>query len=63
MNIELKRLTVSVSPSIGLSLEEAKKEQYRGVTQSDMIRDLIVRGLESVKQEKTEEENGRKKTV
>ncbi len=48
MDTELKRLTISISPCMELELDVAKREYYRGDTQNDMIKDLIVRGLSSL---------------
>ncbi len=54
MAADLKRLTFSIMPSLEVELRLAKKEWYCRDTQSDMIRDLIVRGLASLESE-TEE--------
>ena len=48
MDAEIKKLTISISSSMGLELDVAKKECYREGTQNDMIRDLIARGLASL---------------
>lgn len=48
MEAKIKKLTISISASMGLELDVAKKECYREGTQNDMIRDLIVRGLVSL---------------
>ena len=53
MATELKRFTISVTPSMEVELNHVKKERYYNVTQNGMIRDLIVRGLKSL-----EEQNG-----
>lgn len=48
MDAKIKKLTISISSSMGLELDVAKKVCYREGTQNDMIRDLIVRGLASL---------------
>lgn len=48
MEAKIKKLTISISASMGLELDVAKKVCYREGTQNDMIRDLIVRGLVSL---------------
>ena len=48
---DLKRFTISVTPSMEAELDSAKKERYYRGTQNDMIRDLISRGLASLKEE------------
>nr|WP_317414068.1 hypothetical protein [uncultured Solibaculum sp.] len=47
----LKRFTISVTPSMEMDLDRVKKEHYYKDTQNDMIRDLIIRGLASLKEE------------
>lgn len=56
MATNLKRFTISVTPSMEVSLDKAKQERYYKGTQNDMIRDLIVRGLASLKREEAEKE-------
>ena len=51
MATTLRRFTISVTPSMDADLDAAKKERYYKSTQSDMIRDLISRGLEALKAE------------
>ncbi len=51
MATDLKRFTISVTPSMEAELDSAKKERYYRGTQNDMIRDLINRGLASLKEE------------
>ena len=51
MATDLKRFTISVTPSMEAELDSAKKERYYRGTQNDMIRDLINRGLASLKDE------------
>ena len=58
MATNLKRFTISITPSMEADLDEAKKERYYKSTQNDMIRDLISRGLAALKAE-NEVKNGR----
>ena len=51
MATNLKRFTISVTPSMEAELDSAKKERYYRGTQNDMMRDLISRGLASLKEE------------
>ena len=51
MATDLKRFTISVTPSMEAELDSAKIERYYRGTQNDMIRDLINRGLASLKEE------------
>lgn len=51
MATDLKRFTISVTPSMEAELDSAKRERYYRGTQNDMIRDLINRGLASLKNE------------
>lgn len=51
MAAEQRRFTISVTSEMKFDLDMAKKEQYHGDTQSKMIRDLIVRGLNALKME------------
>ncbi len=51
MATDLKRFTISVTPSMEAELDSAKQERYYRGTQNDMIRDLISRGLASLKDE------------
>lgn len=52
MATELKRFTISVTPSMEAELDSAKQERYYKGTQNDMIRDLIARGLATLQAEK-----------
>lgn len=54
MATNLKRFTISVTPTMEVSLDKAKQERYYKDTQNDMIRDLIIRGLASLSQEQEE---------
>lgn len=49
MATTLKRFTISITPSMEEDLDILKKEYYYRNTQNDMIRDLICRGLDSLK--------------
>ena len=51
MATNLKRFTISVTPGMEAELDSAKKEYYYRGTQNDMLRDLISRGLDSLKDE------------
>lgn len=51
MATDLKRFTISVTPNMEAELDSAKKERYYKGTRNDMIRDLISRGLASLKDE------------
>ena len=51
MAANLKRLTISITPTMELDLEQAKEKRYDKVTQNDMIKDLIIRGLEAFEKE------------
>lgn len=51
MAANLKRLTISITPTMELDLEQAKEKCYDKVTQNDMIKDLIIRGLEAFEKE------------
>lgn len=48
----LKRYTISITPELEDELDKLKQERYYKSTQTAMIRDLIIRGLESVSKEK-----------
>lgn len=51
MPADLKRFTVSVSNEMEKRLKEEKEETYHADTQSEMIRDLIKRGLTELRAE------------
>lgn len=63
MATDLKRFTISITPSMEVDLDAAKKERYCKDTQSDMIRDLIMRGLASLKSETEESCNPPKQST
>ena len=48
MSTELKRFSISVSPDLEKMLDEAKQTTYYNQSQTDMIRDLIEKGLTSL---------------
>lgn len=50
----LRRITVSITPSMEIELRQMKKERYCKDTQNNMIRDLIIRGLASLQSETKE---------
>lgn len=51
MATDLRRFTISITPSMDAALDAAKKDRYYKNTQNDMIRDLINRGLASLEEE------------
>lgn len=51
MATNLKRFTISVTPNLEIELDSAKQRRYYRNTQNDMIRDLIIRGLATLKDE------------
>ena len=53
----LRRFTISVTPAMEIELGRARKERYYKVTQNEMIRDLIIRGLESLNLKSEDAEN------
>lgn len=53
MPTDMKRFTVSITKEMEKDLSDQKKETYYANTQSEMIRDLIRRGLEDLKREKS----------
>ncbi|MDE6957418.1 MAG: hypothetical protein K2O96_04875 [Lachnospiraceae bacterium] len=51
MATDLKRFTISITPKMEAELDSAKQKRYYRGTQNDMIRDLITRGLATLKAE------------
>lgn len=51
------RFTVAVGPEMEADLDWIKKEKYYKNTRSEMIRDLIQKGLEVTKAEMAKENN------
>lgn len=56
MAANVKRFTISVTSDMEAKLDAAKKEYYYRGTHNDMIRDLISRGLDSLKEKPQEED-------
>lgn len=54
MATNLKRFTISITPKMEADLDSAKQRRYYRDTQNDMIRDLIIRGLAVLEDEKEE---------
>lgn len=52
MATDMKRFTVSIPHDMESGLDALKKEKYYKTTRSEMIRDLLERGLESFHSEK-----------
>jgi hypothetical protein len=63
MATDLKRFTISITDEMERDLYEARKEVYYADTQSEMIRDLIARGLFSLKVEKTIKEKDHERSA
>lgn len=55
MDTELKRFTISITPSMKFDLDVVKRERYYKVTRNDMMKDLIIRGLASVSKAENEQ--------
>lgn len=51
MNQQNKRIYVSVDPELEAKLDRLKQADYYARTHSDMLRDLIELGLQSLEQE------------
>lgn len=58
MATDMRRFTISVTSNMDVELNKAKKETYYKNTQNEMIRDLIMRGLQNLEAEKAEKKNG-----
>lgn len=56
MATDLKRFTISVTPDIETDLDRAKKEYFYKTTQNEMIRALIMKGLDVLKSEDRDNE-------
>lgn len=54
MATDLKRFTISITKNMERSLDNLKKEFYYKDNRNTMIRDLIIRGLESLEREQNE---------
>lgn len=62
MTTDLKRFTISLTDDMAAALHAKKKETYYANTQSEMIRDLIRRGLAALETEKAAKGAVRKHT-
>ncbi|MGB8452478.1 MAG: hypothetical protein WCD89_09105 [Anaerocolumna sp.] len=51
MATDFKRFTISVTPDIEADLDIAKKDYFYKATQNEMIRALIIKGLNILKTE------------
>ena len=60
---DLKCFTISITDELEMDLNEEKKETYYAETQSEMVRDLIARGLVALRAKKAVKEKDHKKTV
>lgn len=58
MATDMRRFTISVTSSMDIELNKAKKETYYKDTQNEMIRDLIMRGLQNLEAEKAVKKSG-----
>ena len=63
MTTDLRRFTIFITPSMEVELGMVKKERYCQDTQSDMIRDLIVRGLASLQSETKESDHSPNQSI
>lgn len=63
MATDLKRFTISITDEMELDLNAEKKETYYAETQSEMMRDLIARGLVALREEKAAKEKLRKQSA
>lgn len=61
MATDMRRFTISITHNIDMELDKAKREIYYKDTQNEMIRDLIIRGLQNLETEKAAKENGRER--
>lgn len=59
----MRSFTISITPNMDMELDRVKQEIYYKDTQNDMIRDLIMRGLRSLKEEKSPNENKNERTA
>lgn len=59
MATDLRRFTISITPSMEVDLDKAKKERYYKDTQNEMIIDLIIRGLRTLNLEREDTTNDR----
>jgi len=52
MATNMKRFTISITPEMDATLAQLKKEVYYDRTRSEMIRDIIMRGLAATTDQK-----------
>ena len=52
MKTNLKRFTISIPPETEADLDLVKQRLYYRNTHNDMLKDLIIRGLKTLKEEK-----------
>lgn len=57
MATDLKRFSISVTAEMEQALDDAKRKAYYNQSQTDMIRDLIERGLASLAANKRAKES------
>lgn len=57
MATDLRRFTISITPTMETDLDRVKKECYYKSTQNEMIRDLILRGLETLRLQQEDDSN------
>lgn len=63
MATDMRRFTISITPNMDMELDKAKQKIYYKDTQNDMIRDLIMRGLQSLEAEKAAKESKRERSA
>lgn len=52
----IRRFTISVTREMELDLDRAKREVYYKTSQNAMIRDLILRGLAALEEERRQQD-------
>jgi hypothetical protein len=62
MPTELRRITITITPEIESLMNEAKK-QYYNKSQSEMVRNLIIAGYNSIKIDETQRKKRGKKKI
>lgn len=63
MATNMRRFTISITPNMDMELDKAKQKIYYKDTRNDMIRDLIMRGLQSLEAEKAAKESKRERSA
>ena len=58
MATDMRRFTISIPHDLDMALDKAKREIYYKDTQNEMIRDLIMRGLQHLEAEQEGSRNG-----